>query len=331
MEEIRLGTIGSGAIVHSVLDAVMQTEGIRLEAVYSRTFEKGNALAHRFGAEKVYTDLTVFFADPDVNCIYVASPNSLHYTHVRLALDAHKHVICEKPFVPEVSQARELVALAQERGLMLVDATPTAYIPNLEIVRQHLPRLGKLRMVMTNFSQYSSRYDRLLAGDPANVFTPEFCGGCLMDINYYNLYVNITLFGKPKKAAYYPNCWKNGIDTSGCLVMQYEEFISSNVGAKDTWGTNFLQIEGEGGYIYTKTSNWMEQVHIVTKTSDETFNLQEAPNPYIYEVRSITNLILHQNPSALAQIQNTMLDTIEVLETARKAAGIHFPNDKEAT
>ena len=131
MKEIRLGTIGSGAIVRSILDNVKLTEGIRLEAVYSRTEEKGLNLASDYGVDKVYTSLEDLFADEAVNFIYVASPNNLHYPHTKAALLAGKNVICEKPFASTKEKAEEVVALAKEKKLLLVDATPTFFLPNL--------------------------------------------------------------------------------------------------------------------------------------------------------------------------------------------------------
>ena len=91
MKEIRLGTIGSGVIVHSVLNGVKRTEGIALEAVYSRTEEKGRKLAEEYGVDKVYTDLGAMLADEAVNFVYVASPNSLHYEQCRRALLAGRN------------------------------------------------------------------------------------------------------------------------------------------------------------------------------------------------------------------------------------------------
>ena len=81
MDKIRLATIGSGTIVHEILDGVKATEGIELEAVYSRSEEKGRELANCYGAEKVYTDMDKMLSDDGVNFVYVASPNNLHYDH----------------------------------------------------------------------------------------------------------------------------------------------------------------------------------------------------------------------------------------------------------
>ena len=138
MEKISLGTIGSGPIVHTILDAVQMTEGIACTAVYSRTRERGQELAAQYGVSKVYTNLDEMFADENVNFVYVASPNLLHYEQTKAALLAGKNVICEKPFCTRAQQARELVELARERGLFLIDAVPTAFLPNLEILKLSL-------------------------------------------------------------------------------------------------------------------------------------------------------------------------------------------------
>ena len=98
MEEIRLGAIGSGVIVHAILEYVKRTDGLRLVAVYSRTREKGEALAAKYNISKVYTGMDEFLADEEVNFVYIATPNLLHYEQAKAALLAGKHVILEKPF-----------------------------------------------------------------------------------------------------------------------------------------------------------------------------------------------------------------------------------------
>lgn len=329
MEEIRLGTIGSGVIVHSVLGNVLKTPGIRLTAVYSRSQEKGDALAAEFGAKKVYTDMDAFLADEDTNFVYIATPNLLHYPQAKKVLLARKNVILEKPFCTTADHARELVALAREKGLFLIDAVPTAFLPNLEVLKEALPKIGKVKLVQANYSQYSSRYDLLLKGEMPNIFNPEFAGGCLMDINFYNLYLNIALFGKPLDAMYYPNIYPGAADTSGIVVMNYEGFVSESAGAKDTWGVNFFQIEGETGYIYVAGgSNGLAEVRVVTKTSDETINHQSDPDRWFYEVQNLTALVLADDHSAIEARQDVMLNVMEVLETVRRNAGICFPGDR---
>ena len=118
MKELRLGTIGSGSIVHTILDQVKAVDGIRLIAVYSRSEEKGASLAAEYGADRVFTDLDSFFADEEMNVVYIASPNLLHYEQTKAALLAGKNVICEKPFCTRAEEARELTALADRKSVV---------------------------------------------------------------------------------------------------------------------------------------------------------------------------------------------------------------------
>lgn len=331
MKEIRLGTVGSGAVVHSILDSVKITEGIRLAAVYSRSMEKGCMLAAEYGLDKnkVYTAFDAFLADGEMNTVYIATPNLLHYEQVKKALQAGKHVICEKPFCTRAEQARELTALAKENHLLLADATPTSFLPNFEVIKNALLQIGRVKLVLGNYSQYSGRYDRLKEGEVPNVFNPQYGGGALMDINYYNVYLNVALFGKPEKVVYFPNIYENLADTSGILVMQYDGFVSESAGAKDTFGVNSFQIEGEKGYIYIKDgSNGIAEVRIVTKDSEETINRQENPDRWFYEVSALTRLLLNDDYEAVYRRLAVMEQTVEVLEEARKGAGIYFPGER---
>lgn len=329
MKEIRLGTIGSGPIVHTILDAVKETKGVQCTAVYSRSKEKGRRLAEAYQAEKVYTNLEDMFMDKEINFIYIASPNILHYEQTKMALLAGKNVICEKPFCTRAEQVRELAGIAREKGLFLVDAVPTTYLPNYEILKRELKKIGRIRLVLSSYSQYSSRYDQLLMGEVPNVFNPEFAGGCLMDINFYNLYLNIALFGEPKEAVYYPNIYKNLADTSGILTLAYEDFVSECAGAKDTWGVNSVQIQGEKGYLYVKDgSNGFSEIRTVTRDGEEVFNEQGETDRRFFEVQNVTKLILSEDRQALWDRLALTEKAIRVLEEARTKAGLFFPGDQ---
>lgn len=328
MNEIKLGTIGSGVIVHSILDNVQRTDGITLEAVYSRSAEKAAALAKEYGCEKTYTDMDAFLADEDINLVYIATPNLLHYPQAKKALLAGKNVLLEKPFTTTYAHAQELASLARERDLFLIEAAPTSFLPNFAVLKNELPKIGNIKLVMSNYSQYSSRYDAVLRGEVPPVFDPAFGGGCLMDINFYNVLLNVLLFGAPKRATYLPNRPAGLSDTSGIMVMEYDGFVSTNAGAKDTWGINFFQIEGEKGYIYIENgSNGIQSVRTVTKTSDDTYNLQSSTDRWFYEIQELTRLLLNDERASLDARLDTTLTTIQVIESTRKAAGILFPGD----
>lgn len=330
MSEMRLGTIGSGVIVHSILKNVCRTQGLRLEAVYSRSAEKGQSLAEKFGAAKVYTDMEAFLKDPQIDVVYIATPNLLHYSQAKQALLAGKHVILEKPFTTRPEHARELIELARQRNLMITEAAPTSFLPNYKILKEALNKIGIVKLVMANYSQYSSRFDNLLAGELPNIFNPAYAGGCLMDINFYNVYLTVALFGKPCHARYRPNLYNGKYDTSGVMTMEYPGFTALCMGAKDTWGVNAYQIEGTQGYIYVEGgSNGLAKIRVVTKTEEETVNLQDDPDRWFYEIQSLSKLLVNGDPEPFLQRQQITLEVVETMESARRQAGIYFPGDPE--
>ena len=211
---------------------------------------------------------------------------------------------------------------------MLLEMAPNTFLPNLEILRRELPKIGRIKLVLSNYSQYSSRYDAVLRGEKPAIFDPEFAGGCFMDLNFYNILLNVVLFGKPKKAVYHPNFYPGLGDTSGVMVMAYDGFVSTNTGAKDTWGVNFFQIEGEQGFVYVENgANSMKSIRTVTKTSDETYNEQPNPSAWFYEIQEVARIFLEEDWDALTARQEKTVATVEIMEQTRKEAGIIFPCD----
>lgn len=323
---LRIGTIGTGKIVRSMLENMAKVSGITCEAVYSRKEETGQTLAKDFGIPKVYTDLTELFLDPEIDFIYIASPNSLHYQQTRMALEYGKNVICEKPFTPTVEEANELIALAKEKQLFLFEAITTLYLPNYQLAKKNLDKLGDLKMVSGSFCQYSSRYDLLKAGELPNVFNPEFCGGSLMDLNLYNIYFLVGLFGRPDRVEYFAGKHENGIDTHGTLVLQYGSMICQCTAAKDSWCDNSVQILGDEGFISLTPFASTCQDFKLSSRSGEMLTQHQDEEAWFYEIQGIVDLVEKEDyPSCYEKLELSRI-VVEVLEQARKSAGITFTN-----
>lgn len=322
---MRIGTIGTGFIVSYILDNIRDAEGITCEAVYSRSEEKGRQLAEKYGVKKVYTDLDAMCADPDIDFIYVASPNSLHYAHTKKALEYGKHVLCEKPFVPTAAQARELIALAKEKHLLLFEAITTIYHPHRPWIRDHLKDVGNLQMISATFCQYSTRYERFLAGETPNVFNPAFAGGSLMDINLYNIYLVASLLGRPDRVEYFAGKHENGIDTHGVLILQYGNVICQCTGAKNTWCENGIQIMGDKGYMQIGPMGSNCQHIRLVRRGQEDVTLSLPQEQWYYEVREWARLGRELPYEECYENLELSLTVVEILEKARESAGIVFP------
>ncbi|MCI8505707.1 MAG: Gfo/Idh/MocA family oxidoreductase [Lachnospiraceae bacterium] len=316
---LRLATIGSGSIVELFLDAVKKTEGISLMAVYSRTQERAEEFGKKHGAAKWFSDVDAMLTDREIDCVYVASPNSLHYSYAKKALSAGKHVICEKPFVGNRNEAEELFAIAEEKNLYLMEAITVLHMPNFKCVREWLSQIGAVHLANFNYSQYSSRYDAYMEGRITNVFDPEFAGGALMDINVYNLHAAAGLFGAPKKAHYFANRGFNGIDCSGTAVLSYGGFVCTCMGAKDCDGDNRAVIEGEKGYIVVKEGGnlWGSAELFLRNGERRTVEYDLSTNRMVFETADFVRAVEGEDREGFLSWKKESLLVMEILDQLR--------------
>ncbi|MDR2182525.1 MAG: Gfo/Idh/MocA family oxidoreductase [Treponema sp.] len=326
-----IGTVGTNFIVDRFIEAA-RASGADVSAVYSRNGETARAFAGRHGVAAWYDDRAAFL-NSALDFIYVAAPNSLHYEWSRDALNAGRNVICEKPFVSNAAELETLIALAKSRKRFLFEALTVPHLPNFRLIRETLPRLGTIRFVQLAFSQYSSRYGAFLEGKNPNLFNPEFSGGALMDLNYYNLCLIQRLFGMPEEIRYFANKAENGVDISGILILRYDGFIASAAAAKDSDGKNFVQIQGEAGSLYaaSPSSNLSGGFVLHTRTgktpAGETYNAQEYENVLRYEAADFAVAFAAGDPGVCGEPLADALCAARLMDRARKDAGIVFPAD----
>lgn len=326
---MKVATIGTGFIVDWFLNAVKQNEGITCVAMYTRKKESAKTFSETYDIQDIYTDLETMLAREDIDFVYVSSPNSLHFEHAYKVLQAGKHVICEKPFTSTLREFDILSNYAKEHKLYMFEAIVTAHMPNYLLLKECIEKLGKIRMIQCNFSQYSSRYDKLLSGETPNVFNPAFSGGALADINIYNLHFVIGLFGKPKDVHYYANKHANGIDTSGVVFLDYGEFKAVCIGCKDTKSQCIAQIQGELGYITlnSETSRCSEFTVNIQNTS-ETLSEKQNDISLYYEMRDFQRIYEQKDLETCYNLLDYSRTVMEVYETARKDGGIVFLADQ---
>ncbi|AZK47584.1 Gfo/Idh/MocA family protein [Paenibacillus lentus] len=325
---MNIATIGTGFIVDTFLAAAKQIKDIHCVAMYSRNKETAQPLAEKYGIPVIYTELDALMADPKIDFVYIASPNSLHCEHATLALEHGKHVICEKPFTSTVAELDRLIALAKHKNLMLFEAITTLHLPNYQLAKEQLAQLGAIKFIQCNYSQYSSRYNQLLNGETPNVFSTEFSGGALTDINIYNLHFVMNMFGAPQSVSYTANKHPNGIDTSGILVLKYSDFIAQCVGCKDTNSMNFVLIQGEKGYLHVEHgANGCRKLILHANGRETLLNAQTNENLLYYELTAFKQMYQAQDYQQCHQLLDHSRSVIETVVQARQDAQIVFAAD----
>ena len=326
---MKLGIVGSGKIVQEFLPWLASCRAFEVAALCStqRSADKAAALCAQYGVPLHVTDYSQLLAAVDV--VYIALPNLLHTSYAKAALEAGRHVIVEKPLAPCASEAAALSALAHRKGCFLFEAVTTQYLENYQKIRELLPRIGSVKLVHCNFSQYSSRYDGFCAGQTAPVFDPQQAGGALMDLGVYNVSYIVGLFGEPQQVHYAANL-ERGIDTSGILTMDYRSFKAVSIAAKDCAAPPRYVIQGTRGYLLQKsTANFCGPVTLhLNDGREEHFSLNGKRPRCAAEFEVIAHAIATGDQELCSGMLETSLAVSRVLTAARQTAGIKFPCDK---
>ena len=322
---MNVATIGSGVIVDRMIEAMRLDGRHNLYCVYSRTQERAKEFADKHGIQKYYTDMEEMLNDENVDIVYVASPNSLHYKQSKMALEHKKYVINEKPFTPTLKECNELFEIAKKNGVYIFEAITNVHLPNYQIIKENLSNCGNIKMVQCNFSQYSSKYQRYKDHIQTNAFDPNFNGGALMDINVYNLHFVTGLFGKPKDVHYFKNVGYNGIDTSGIVIMEYPDFIATCTGAKDCSSPYTVYLQGDQGTLIVSSASSgvckdvffdapkKDQIGKKAVDTKEKISI-EQPNHMLYECKDFMDIILNKDDKAYTTYKEQTQMVVELLE-----------------
>lgn len=317
---MKLGIIGSGNIVHDFLTTAGQIDNLELAAISTtkRSEQIGHDLAKQYGIKQVYTDNTRLVNDPNVDTVYVAVPNSLHYEVVKQAIEADKNVICEKPYTETTVEAKELKQIADEHDVIIVEAITNIHLENYKAIKKLIPKIAPIHIISLNYTQYSSRYDNFLVGKIAPVFDPAKGGGTLTDLNIYNIHLAVGLFGKPSHVQYYP-VMQRGIDTSGILNLTYPDKQAVLIASKDSYTTPRSFIEGEKGSIYFDGSTGVLDSFTVELRKGETkrVKLNQYDHRMASEFNDFVTIIDNHDTETANQLYDHSIAVMDVLAAAK--------------
>ncbi len=326
---MKLGIIGTGMIVKEFLTITSYLKETKVVAICGRKHSESKIkeLKNKYNIDNAFYNYDELL-NSDVDTIYIALPNNLHFEFAKKAIEANKNVIVEKPITSTYKEALVLSNLAKEKGLFIFEAITNQYLPNYKKTKELLPKLGNIKIVQCNFSQYSSRYDKFKEGNILPVFDPEFSGGALMDLNIYNIHYVVGLFGKPKNVEYYANI-ERGIDTSGILVLDYKIFKCICIGAKDCKAPISNNIQGDKGCIHQDTpTNSCDKLELLM--NDGTSFLIDENNydhRMVNEFIEFADIIKNNNIDKCYKILENTLIVSEIQTIARQKSGIVFKAD----
>ncbi|WP_164234482.1 Gfo/Idh/MocA family protein [Microbacterium hydrocarbonoxydans] len=249
MTGLRWGILATGGIA-GAFASDLRTAGLDLVAVGSRSQESADAFARRFDIPRAHASYEALVADPDVDIVYVSTPHPMHHENARLALEAGKHVLVEKPFTLNRAEAEDLRILAAERGLLVMEAMWARYLPHMARIREIVAAgtLGEIRAVSADHTQ-------LLPDDPAHRLNAlELGGGALLDLGIYPISFVWDVLGAPTSIRAVGRLIDTGADAEVATVMTHEGgAISTTLSSSRAAGPNVASIVGTAARIEIDT------------------------------------------------------------------------------
>lgn len=327
---IRFAVIGTNWITRQFVDAAHETGKYKLTAVYSRSLEQAQSFANDYPVEHLFTSLEAMAQSDDVDAVYIASPNSLHFPQTELFLRHKKHVICEKPLASNLREVEQAIAVARENQVVLFEAFKTASLPNFQLLQQTLPKLGQIRKAFINYCQYSSRYQRYLDGENPNTFNPAFSNGSIMDIGFYCLASAVALWGEPKQVQASASLLDSGVDAHGVVVMDYGDFSVTLQHSKVSDSNLPSEIQGESGALVIEKISECQKLSFVPRGSKaQDLSQPQHINTMLYEAEEFARLV--ENNEVNHPGLEVSRITAKVQTEIRRQTGVVFPADAQAS
>lgn len=325
MKIVRFGIIGSNFIVDRFIKAAKLCENVEITAIYSRDSDKAKRLAIEKGVPLSFNDLESFSRCQEIDAVYIATPNSLHYQQTIMMLKSGKHVICEKPLASNFIEASKMFQCAKDNDVFLMEAMRPIFHPAYQVIQEKLKEISPIRQVTLSYCKYSSRYNNFKQGIVENAFDPRLSNGSIMDIGCYPIHVMVMLFGRPKEISAMGITLPDSIDGNGNLLANYGEFIANISYSKITDSYLRNELQGEKGNIsfYDVTS----PKNICHRVANEVQEIEIPDLEYDMKYELQTFIEIVQRTEYTDTYQKYSLETLRLIDEARRQMGIRFPAD----
>ncbi|HQJ86402.1 MAG TPA: Gfo/Idh/MocA family oxidoreductase [Prolixibacteraceae bacterium] len=316
--------LGCGRIARKFSSDLKLLSNARLYASAARELKRAEEFAADLGFEKAYGSYEEMVADPAVDVVYVATPHSHHHDHVLLCLNAGKAVLNEKAFALTFAEAREMVLVAREKQIFLMEAFWTRFQPSfqkaLEIVRSG--DLGALKVIRSDFAFNAPK-------DPEKrLFNVSLGGGSLLDIGVYPVFAALSALGVPESIRALATFAPTGAEESIAMVFRYPGGeLASLFSSLATYSFVTTEYNCERGSVRL-ARRWMAPTTVTVwrEGGDEkTFDFPAEGMGYQYEAAHVMECLdAGKTESDLMPLSFT-LAMMETLDRIRRETGILFP------
>lgn len=324
---INWGIIGLGRIAHTFANDLAIVDNAHLQAVASRSLERSKEFADQYNAPYYYGSYEEMINCPELDVVYVATPHPMHHPNTITCLQAGIPVLCEKPFAINLREAREMVKVARENQVFLMEAMWTRFLPHLQKAVEMINQgtIGKLRSVKANLG-FQPPFE-----PEGRMFNLELGGGALLDIGVYPTFLSVLLFGKPDivKAVSYIGTTNVDEDTSALFLYDDGQMAQIHSSIRYLTGNDAI-IYGEKGNIHLQ-SVWNEASWLTLNLNNQApqeFKFDLKGQGFYLQIQEVMNCLQAGKKESDTLPLDFSLTIMETLDRIRKSAAIEYPQDK---
>lgn len=318
MSDFRFGIIGAGDIAHKFCDAVNSIEGAKVIAVASKSLARAGDFALDEKIEKAYGDYEQMLTEVKLDAVYVATTHNYHYDNVKLCLEHGIPVLCEKPFVLNSKDAKELFALAKEKNVMLMEAMWSRYLPQNQKAKEWIQKgeIGPIRLAscVVGFNGARNAENR--------IFSPELAGGAMYDIGVYAIELMTYMVEqelKDVKVLTVP-AW-TGVDASNVVAMQFETCAAALQTTVMSNALKHLTINGEDGYIFIPDSNVGHEAYLYRNGKFVEHFSKPYDNGFVWEVEDFITCVKEGKLESDIVPASATIQCAEIFDLANETMG----------
>jgi len=322
LKNIRWGIIGLGRIAHKFAQDLMTIEGCQLYAVTSRSQDKANDFASEYSVPKSYGTYEALANDPKVDAVYIATPHALHKDNTIMCLKKGIAVLCEKPFAMNLQEVSEMITVAKQHKVLLMEALWTYFLPHYKYVLKLLEAkaYGNILKMEADFGFYRE-FD-----DSKRLFKKSLGGGSLLDIGIYPIFAALTIMGIPNRIEAQATFFENGADSSCDMVFHYDNhaqaFLRSTL-VEDTPTEAIIHCE-KGTITINTQFHAPSSVTIKSEEKEETVLFECHTIGYNYETIHFNQLLREGKKESDVMTLAFSELLIKTLDDVRKKIGLEY-------
>lgn len=319
---IRWGIIGSGKIAGRFASDLALVDGCELVAVASRSEERAKAFAEKVKVLKYHGSYQGLLDDVDVDIVYIATPHDSHMEHSINAMNAGKHVLCEKPLAVNKTQLQKMIAASQKNKVFLMEALWTRFNPSMLGVLDKIKTgsIGEVNYINADFCFYKE------APPESRMYNMDLAGGSLLDVGIYPIFLAYLIFGYPKEIMATARFHETGADLQTSAMLKYDQGIASINSGFASKSDMVAKIYGTKGCI-TMNNPWhhTDRFQIIKDGVVDAFHLPLKGMGFSYEIEECNKCIRDNKMESDIWSHQNSLDLISILDEVREKIGLKYP------